>query len=501
MQYSIGIDIGTTTVKCILFKEGPEVVAEAGREYETLLPEPSWVQQNPENWWNAAVESIRMVLAKSWVDPEDIKVISVSSQAPAVLPVDREGHPLHDALIWMDRRSKEELEIIKDTVGEKRIFDITGNRLDTYFTLTELMWFLRNKPELMEKCHKVLQVNGYINYKLTGVFSIDDSHVSITQIYDIHEKCWSRELLKAIGADISMMPDIYPCCEPIGTVSKETAMLTGLSEKTVVLAGTVDATAAGLEVGVYEGGKVAEMTGTSSVVLIGFDRLVTGEELSYLKGSARDSTILYGAMNTAGGSLKWFRDALYGGETPRKDSYERINREIEQMAKVPSKLIFLPYMAGERAPIWDPDARGTFMGLNLNTTRAEMMRAIMEGTCFALQDNLDQAVKMGIPIRDIICCGGCSKSDIWLKIKASVIQKEIKLPEVNLGAPGGLSYMNAAFMGEYSSPEEASRACLNIKRTVEPVSEWIGPYEELYHIYLDSYRSLKKQFAALAKVR
>lgn len=500
MQYSIGIDIGTTTVKCILFKEGPEVVAEAGKEYETLLPEPSWVQQNPDNWWNAVVQCIRMVLAKSWVNAEDIKVISVSSQAPAVLPVDKDGRPLHDALIWMDRRSKEEYEIIKETVGGKRIFDITGNRLDTYFTLTELMWFLKNKPELMEKCHKVLQVNGYINYKLSGVFSIDDSHVSITQIYDIHNKCWSGELLKAIGADASLMPDIYDCCEPIGTVTKEAASLTGLSEKTVVLAGTVDATAAGLEVGVYEGGRVAEMTGTSSVVLIGFDKLVTAQELSYLKGREKNSTILYGAMNTAGGSLKWFRDALYGGETPKKDSYDRINKEIEKMAKKPSRLIFLPYMAGERAPIWDPDARGTFIGINLNTNRAEMMRSIMEGTCYALRDNLDQAVKIGIPIHDIICCGGCSKSDIWLKIKASVIQKEIKIPEVNLGAPGGLSYMNAAFMGEYKSPEEASAASLKIKRTVEPVEEWVKTYEELYRIYLESYQALKNQFKALAEI-
>lgn len=501
MNYSIGIDIGTTTVKCILFEEGPRVAAEASKEYGTLLPEPSWAQQNPEEWWEAVVESIRIILAKSWVDPKDIKVISVSSQAPAVLPVAKDGTPLHDALIWMDRRSKEEYQIIEETVGKRRVFDITGNRLDTYFTLTELMWFLRKKPELMEKCHKVLQVNGYINYKLTGEFTIDDSHVSITQLYDVHRKCWSDELFNAIGADKSLMPDIYDCMEPIGNISRKTAELTGLSTDTVVLAGTVDATAAGLEMGVYKGGRVAEMTGTSSVVLIGFEELITGEELSYLKGRRKDSTLLYGAMNTAGGSLKWFRDALYGGETPKKDSYIRINREIEKMAKEPSKIIFLPYMAGERAPIWDPDARGTFIGLNLNTNRAEMMRSIMEGTCYALMDNLDQAVKMGIPIKDIICCGGCSKSDIWLRIKASVIQKEIKIPEINLGAPGGLSYMNAAYMGEYSSPEEASRACLKIKRTVEPEERWIPVYQELYQVYLDSYQALKKEFGVLAGIQ
>ena len=158
-------------------------------------------------------------------------------------------------------------------------------------------------------------------------------------------------------------------------------------------------------------------------------------------------------------------------------------------------------MAGERAPIWDSDARGTFIGLNLNTNRADIMRSIMEGTCFALQDNLDQAVKFGIPIKDVICCGGCSKSDIWLKIKASVIDREIKVPEVNLGAPGGLGYINAAFMGDYKTPEEASQNALKIKKTVEPVKEWVPIYKELYQVYLESYQSLKKQFRILAKIK
>ena len=464
MEYSIGIDIGTTTVKCILFGEGVQVVAEAGREYKTLLPKASWAQQNPEDWWKGVAESIRSILTESRVAPEDIKVISVSSQAPAVLPMTKEGEPLHDALIWMDRRSTKELEILEEKIGTKKVY-------------------------------------GYINYKLTEVFSIDATHASLTQLYDVHNNCWSEELFEAIGGDTKIMPDIYDCMDVIGHVSKKAAEETGLSMKTVVLGGAVDASAAALEVGVYGDGSIAEMTGTSSVVMFGFDGLVTCNELSYLRGVKENTTILFGAMNTAGGSLKWFRDALYGGETPQNDAYPRINKEIEAGAKNPTGLIFLPYMAGERAPIWDPNARGTFMGLNMNTTRAEMLRAVMEGTSFALQDNLDQAIKTGIPIRDFICCGGCSKSDIWLKIKASVIGQEIKIPSVNLGAPGGLGYMNAAFMGEYKTPEDASRAALQIKKIVEPVEEWIPIYKELYQIYLDSYQSLKSQFAALAQIK
>lgn len=500
MNYSIAVDIGTTTVKAILFGEGPSVVAEASREYATMHPKPSWAEQDPDAWWHGTAESIRRLLEKSGVNPEDIRVISVSSQSPAVLPVDKEGKPLRPALIWMDRRSTEEHAILKEKLGERHVFDLTGNRLDTYFTLTELMWCIRHEPAVMEKCHKLLQVNGYVNQKLTGVFSIDISNATLTQYFDVHKECWSSELLAAIGADRAWMPDVYQCMEPLGNVCSSAAAQTGLSTKTVVLAGAVDATAAALEIGINKGGKVAEVTGTSSLVLVGFDELVTTYDLCYLRGRKPGSTVLYGPVNTAGGSLKWFRNHLYDRESQDDSAFDRINAEIEAKTDSPSGLIFLPYLTGERAPIWDPDARGTFIGLHMNTSRAQIMRSIMEGTSFALQDNLMTAHGAGFSYQDIISCGGCTKSDIWLKIKASVIDRPIHIPEVNLGAQGGLSYINAAWMGEFDSPEEASEKCFRVKKTVEPVPEWVEPYKEIYEIYKESYQALKPQFRALARL-
>ena len=500
MSYSIGIDIGTTTVKCILFREGPAVAAEASQEYKTMTLRHSWVEQDPMDWWNGTVSCIRALLAKSRVDPKEIKVISVSSQAPCVLPLDRNGNPLHNALIWMDRRSVREMELLAENPGADRVFEITGNRLDTYCVLPALMWFLRNEPAIMDRCHKIVQVNGFINTRLTGTFTIDESHASLTELYDCHTHDWSDELLSAAGADRSIMPEIVDCCTPIGHVTEKAAGETGLSTSTVVLAGTVDATAAALEVGLTGSGKVAEMTGTSSVVMIAFNELFTTEGLSYLRGYNRSTSILFGAMNAIGGSLKWFRDSVLGGETPEHDAYDRINRAVESGVPHPSGLIFLPYMSGERSPIWDPNARGTLIGLNMKTSLPEIARAIMEGACYALRDNLDQVRNAGIHFDSIVCCGGCSKSDIWLKIKASVIQKRILIPELNLGAPGGLSYMNAAYMGEYASPEEASAACFKVRHAIEPVPEWVGPYEELYQVYLDSYQALKERFQALSRI-
>ena len=500
MNYSIAIDIGTTTVKAILFGEGSRVVAEASREYATMHPKPSWAEQDPDAWWNGTVESIQKLLRTSQVNPADIRVISVSSQSPAVLPVDREGRPLRPALIWMDRRSTEEHDILKEKLGERHVFDLTGNRLDTYFTLTELMWCIRREPEVMEKCYKLMQVNGYINSRLTGVFSIDISNATLTQYFDVHTESWSDELLNAIGADKAWMPDVYQCMDPLGTVTPEAAALTGLSEKTVVLAGAVDATAAALEIGINRGGKVAEVTGTSSLVLVGFDELVTTYDLCYLRGRKPGSTVLYGPVNTAGGSLKWFRNHLYDRESRDDAAFDRINAEIEEKTNGPSGLIFLPYLTGERAPIWDPDARGTFIGVHMNTSRAQIMRSIMEGTSFALQDNLETAQRAGFSYQDIISCGGCTKSDIWLKIKASIIDRPIHVPEVNLGAQGGLSYINAAWMGEYASPEEASESSFRIRKTVEPVREWVEAYREYYEIYKASYQALKPQFKAMARI-
>lgn len=500
MQYSLAIDIGTTNVKAVLLGPGPTEIADAGYEYKTKIPKPSWAQQDPNDWWSGVVKAIHTVLAKSGVNPEEIKVISVSSQAPCVLPVDREGRPLHDALIWMDRRSRKEIEILKERLGEERNYEINGNKLDSYFAVSEALWMVRNHPEVMEKCYKLLQVNGYINMKLTGEFTTDASHASLCGFCDIRKRQWSEEIVKAAGLTLDLLPPIYNCMDPIGHVSERAAKETGLSERTIVLAGAVDATAAAIEVGVYKDGKAAEMTGTSSVLIVGYEQLVTSKDLSYLEGIYKDTVVLFSAMNTAGGSLKWFRDNLFGGETLENDAYDRINKEIEAGTNGPSKIIYLPYLTGERSPIWDPDARGSFIGINMETTRAEIERAIMEGACFALQHNLENAYKMGVPIEKLIVCGGCTKSDIWLKIKASVIDKELIVPKVSHGATGGLAYMNAAYMGEYASPEEACEANFKIKKTVEPVKEWVDTYKQLYHVYRESYISLKNQFAELARI-
>ena len=498
-MYTLGIDIGTTNIKSVLFKPGAILVAQAVREYKTSFLHPSWAQQNADDWWNTVVETIRKVLADSGVDSAEIAAVAISCQAPTMLPVDKTGKPLSDALIWMDRRSDAQCERLSEKIGAQRIFDISGNRMDPFYVLGKLLWFKENQPDLYERTFKVLSPNSYVNLKLTGEYSLDPVHASLSQAYDIRSNRWSDEILAAAGISSSLFPPVTEGHVPIGTVSSSAAESTGLKAGTPVLTGTVDGAAAALEAGVVGSGTAVEMTGTSSVLLMSSASPMTSMNLTYMYSAAPGHHLLLGAMSSTGAALKWFRDTLYEAQSP--DAYAHMDEEISKKATHPTNIVFLPYLAGERAPIWDSDARGTFLGLTLSTDRSQVVRSIMEGSAFALRDNVDEAARAGIQLDRIRTVGGHANSDVWLKIKASVLDREIDVVDASLGAPGGLAYLLGAYTGEFSSIEEASVACLHIKRSVGPVREWVGQYRELFGLYKSIYGHLKDDFVALAKIK
>ena len=497
-MYTLGIDIGTTNIKSVLFKEKALSISQAILEYNTTIPRPSWAQQQANDWWKGSVETVRKILAQSRIDPVEIKAVAVSCQAPTMLPVDKSGEPLYPALIWMDRRSGEQCIELANKVGSQRIFETTGNRVDPFYVLSKLMWFRENHPSLYENTYKLLSPNSYVNLKLTGEYSLDPVHASLTQAYDVLSHGWSEELLEAAGVKSSIFPLVTEGHRPIGRISRSAAKITGLKEGTTVLAGTVDGAAAALEAGVFGEGIAVEMTGTSSVLLTSSLRPNTSLNLTYMYSAVPGQHLLLGPMSSTGAALKWFRDELHG--TRGEDGYARIDEEIAQSAPAPTGIVFLPYMAGERAPIWDSDARGTFVGITLRTNRAQIARSIMEGSAFALKDNIDEMTRAGNSLRIVRIVGGQTKSDIWLKIKASILNREIEVVDASLGAPGGLAYMLGLHTGEFSSIEEASRQCLRIGRVIEPVKEWVEIYGELFESYRNIYGHLKNDFAAMARI-
>jgi len=497
-MHNLAIDIGTTNIKCVLFGPGAVPAAQATSEHGTEYPGPSWAEQRAEEWWTGAVETLRKVLSASGADPASIAAVAVSGQAPTLLALDAAGRPLAPAIIWMDRRSAGQCERLAREIGAQRIYGITGNWPDSFYLLSKLRWFRENRPELADRTAVFLQSNGYINFMLTGERSVDAGHASLSQVCGLASGAWSGELLKAAGFDESVMPRIAESGEVVGRVTARAAALTGLKAGTPVLAGAVDAIGGALEAGIFGEGASAEMSGTSSTLLMASELARPSPKLTYIKGAAPRHHISAGPMSSTGAALKWLRDLAYGGAG--SGAYDLINAEASAGGAGPTGIIFLPYMAGERAPIWDSDARGAFIGLTQDKTRADLARAVMEGAAFALRDNVEAAEAAGCAIGRLRVVGGHSASETWLKIKASILDRGIEAMGDSLGSPGGLAYLLAAQTGEFGSVAEAVARCLKPGKITEPVKDWVGRYDELFQRYKAAYAHLKEDFAALAAI-
>ncbi len=504
-KYLLGIDIGTTNVKSVLFNEDGTKITEHSIEYPTYFIKAGWVEQSPEKWWEATVQTITSVVNESKVDGKDIAAIGVSSQAPTLVPIDRDGNVLRNGLIWMDRRSQPETDFLEKEIGSQKVKGITGNRIDPYYLSSKILWYKNNEPKLYKKTYKILQINGYINYRLTGTITTDISHASLMGVFDIKESQWSCKLADLIGYDMDLLPQVYDTTYVIGTVSQKVAKLTGLSSSTAVVCGTVDGSAATLEAGAVDIGDAVEMTGTSTVLNICTDKWRDPGLLFEMYHGLKDRLMICGAMSTTGASLKWYRDYLYRAEDGEKSAdispFELMNKKAERAEAGSGRLIFLPYMAGERSPIWDSYARGVFFGLHLETTREQMIRAILEGSAYGLRHNIDEAKKIGVHIKELRSVGGGSKSDIWLKIKASVLNRPIIVPDTSTGAPFGDAIIAGAGVGIYKNPNQFAKEVTKIKKIIEPNDAWSSVYNEMYEVYINLYKNTKKELYQLANIK
>ncbi len=503
-RYLIGIDIGTTNVKSVLFHEDGTKISEHSMEYPISLVRSGWAEQNPDDWWRAAADTISGVVRDSGVNKKAIAGIGVSSQAPTLIPIDKSGKVLRNGLIWMDRRSQPETDFLEHVIGSRKVKSITGNRIDPYYLSSKLLWYKNHEPELYKKTYKILQINGYINYMLTGEISTDISHASLMGVYDVSQNKWSEELAELVGYDTELFPDVYDNAYVIGTVSEEAARQTGLSTSTAVVCGTVDGAAATLEAGAVDVGDAVEMTGTSTVLNICTNQWRDPGLLFEMYHGLKDVLMICGALSATGACLKWYRDTLFRKEDQElfgtSGSFECMNQIAERAKAGSNKLIFLPYMAGERSPIWDSYARGVFFGLHLGTGKEEMIRAIMEGSAYGLKHNIDEAKKIGVSIKELRSVGGGSKSDIWLKIKASVLNMPIIVPDISTGAPFGGAIICGTGLGIYKNPGQFAKEAARIKMVIEPDIEWNKIYSEIYQVFLSLYKNTKQDFYQLANL-
>ena len=501
----LGIDVGTSSVKAVLIDENGKLHATGQAEYPLHHIRPAWVEQDPEDWWNGTCFVIKEALSKVPGGADRINGLAVSCQAPTLLALDRSGEPLRPAMIWMDRRAEAESLRLTELIGADNIHRITGNRPDAFYVAARLLWLKNNEPEVLKRTWKFVQVNGYINFRLTGQLTIDTSNAALLQLRDYQKEEWSETLCNICGVKTSQFPEVVAAHFVQGKVTVQASEMTGLKVGTPVMAGTVDSASAALEVGVVEPGIAAEMTGTSTVVIIPNDKGLTEPALIAMPHALPGIHLLLGAMVASGGCLRWFRDQFGQKEVlvakeGKSDAFDLLTEQAAGIRPGSDGVIFLPYMMGERSPLWHTNARGVFFGLSLATSKAAMIRSVLEGTAFALRHNMEVALKAGAEVREVRSVGGCSRSDLWNQIKADVLGLPLLLPRVSVGSPFGAAIVAGMGTGLFPNIRKSLLEMVQLERRFEPNPDNHGRYMKNYKIYRDIYDHLKGDFDHLANV-
>lgn len=507
MAFLLGIDIGTSGTKTVLFDEKGNTMASSMSEYPLYQPKVGWAEQDPEDWWKATYTTIRDVLAKGGVKAEDIKGVGLSGQMHGAVLLDKNNNVLRKAIIWCDQRSSAECEQITSIIGRDRLVEITANPALTGFTASKVLWVENNEPRIFEKIQKILLPKDYIRFKLTGEFATEVSDASGMQFMDIRNRTWSNEVLDKLGISKSWLGEMFESYKISGKVHKEASALTGLQEGTPVCGGAGDQAAGAIGNGIVRQGVISSTIGTSGVVFA-FSENVT------IDPKGRVHTFCHAVPNTwhmmgvtqgAGLSLKWFRDnfcieEMRTADLMKKDPYVLMDQEAEKVEAGCSGLIFLPYMMGERTPHLDPDAKGVFFGLSAKHGKQDLLRAVMEGVVYSLKDCMEIIKEMGVDIKEVRASGGGGKSQLWRQMQADMFGTEITTINSSEGPALGVALLAGVGTGIYSSVPEACDAVIKVKTRQAADFDMNTTYSKFYKIYSQLYNSLKQDFKDLAGI-
>lgn len=501
----LGIDVGTTATKAALFT--PDGTLRAVSEYEYPLRHvgPSRVEQHPDDWWTAVCSAVRDSLSQVTHGAERVAALTVSSQGPTLLALDAAGEPLRPCLIWMDRRAEAEARELEAEFGAETIFNITGNRPDTLYTAAKLRWLRHHEPDVLRRTHQFMQVCGYVVYRLTGAYSLDMANAALLQLRDYASGEWWGDMLEACGVNAAQFPPVLPADHVLGGVTHAAADATGLRPGTPVTVGTLDVGAAALEAGAVDPGIVAEMTGTSTVLIM---PNLTGETHPMFVALPHAITgfhTLVGSTNASGASLRWYRDQFgrieqRAGEQLQVDPYDLITLQAAQIDPGSDGVIFLPYMMGERTPIWHTNARGVFFGLSLATPRPALARAILEGTAFGLRHIVETAATLDVQFTEIRAVGGGSRSALWNQIKADILGVPIVLPAASTGAAFGDALLAGLGASLYSDIHAVLNYVVTLRVRHEPDMNNHRRYSDIYPIFRSLYEHLRDDFDVLADI-
>lgn len=510
-NYLLGMDCGTTNIKAVILGEDGSLVAQASRPNCFISPGPGMQEQDATVWWKNSVEIFRSLCDQAGEKVvRCIRGICISSHTVSMLPVDAQGTPLRNAMTYQDSRSAAELQEILDTVGRENFIRIVGGQPAAGFLPSKILWFKRHEPQLFAKTAAFLQASSYINYQLTGQMTTDIDQASRTQCLDMSTLEWSKEIAQAINVDLNqLIPPLKLVNEIIGTVTPEAAAITGLCSGTPVVAGCSDAMASVYAMGLSRLGEAGESSGTSSLVFVGSSCKSRPDVPVVTKPCAITGMpwIFDAPITTTGRALQWYIDTFAAQERAEaakqeKNIYAYLNEQALQAPAGSNGLIFYPYLMGERAPLWADYAKSMFVGMSISTTRAELTRAVFEGTAYALRHVLETVAQSGAQAKLLRVTGGGSKSRTWSCIKASMLHMPVYvLSETSGNVPVGDALIAGNSVGVFQDLSEAADRLVKVEEIIEPDDAWAAAYDKFYPYYVDIYRSVDQYMKNLDQIK
>ncbi len=505
-KYVIGIDLGTSGVKSVLVDDNGRVIASTVGQYPLITPKPTWAQQDPQLWWQATVDSLKTLLKT--IGAGAIIGIGLTGQMHGSVFLDEHGEVLYPAMLWCDQRTARECDEINEIVGKDRVFEITCNPVLTGFQAPKILWLKNNHPDIFKKIKRVLLPKDYIRFKLTGEFATDVSDASGTSLFDVKKRAWSNEILDALKLPLHWFPACYESVEITAKTSQETEKLTGIPQGTPVVAGAGDQAAGAIGTGITKEKLISISLGTSGVVFAFSEKPFVDPcgRLHTFCHAVPGKWHLMGVMLSAGGSFRWFRDTLGKQEIEQakkenRDPYEILTSMAEQSAPGSDGVIFLPYLSGERCPYPDPNAKGVFFGLSLKTTKADMVRAVLEGVSFGLRDSVEIMKEIGLPFGGHCrVSGGGARSKFWAQLLADIIGEKM----VRLVSEEGPAYGAALLAGSgaklFPSIEKTCDMFISTRDEFIPDSGNRSIYNRIYRIYKNLYPALKPSFDLMSEI-
>lgn len=507
MQYLLGVDIGTSGTKSVLFDIEGNTIASSTVEYPMYQPHIGWAEQDPEDWWRATAETIADIIKKSGVNPSDIKGLGLSGQMHGMVLLNKEGQVLRPAIIWCDQRTQAECDQITEIIGKERLIEITANPALTGFTASKVMWVKNHQPDLFNQIDKILLPKDYVRYKLTGVFATEVSDASGTQFLNVPERAWSEEVLGKLDIDINWMPEVYESYEVSGTVNSEAARITGLGEGTPVVGGGGDQAAGAVGNGIVKQGVISSTIGTSGVVFAHMDKVSIDSQgrVHTFCHAVPNKWHVMGVTQGAGLSMQWLRNNFGNMEKELAsfmdiDPYQLMDKQAEKAKPGCDGLIYLPYLMGERTPHLDPNAKGVFFGLSAMHGRREMIRSVMEGVVYSLRDCLEIVKDMDVSVTEVRASGGGGRSPLWRQMQADIFNNPIATINSSEGPALGVALLAGVGVGIYKSVEEACDTAIKVVSLQEAIEENVPVYDQYYEIYKDLYHALKDSFKKVASI-